>query len=43
MVFPGVPRRFIECNSFEYRYRPLKMNFVEHGYNEGLKEGNGKR
>ena len=28
----GRPRCFIDCNSFEYRYRPLKMNVVDHGY-----------
>ena len=28
----GRPRCFVDCNSFEYRYRPLKMNVVDHGY-----------
>ena len=28
----GRPRCFIDCNSFEYRYCPLKMNVVDHGY-----------
>lgn len=28
----GSTRCFIDCNSFEYRYCPLKMNVVDHGY-----------
>ena len=28
----GSTRCFIDCNSFEYRHCPLKMNVVDHGY-----------
>ena len=28
----GGTRCFIDCNSFEYRHCPLKMNVVDHGY-----------